>query len=149
MRTRTTCPQQRHTQDEGFTLVEIMVVVIILGILAATIVPQFIGVTQNAKVSQARGVITTLAKQIELFNLDYDRYPTTEEGLQALVTPPVANGQRRAKYIKELLPDPWGNPYRYVSPGSHSLGYDLWSMGADGTDGGEGDGRDITNWTEK
>ena len=132
----------------GFTLIEIMVVVVILGILAATIIPQFMGTTHDAKVSTAKSNIAELESAIERFYLHMDRHPTTEEGLKVLTEPPAGEGQKwRGPYIKVLRPDPWGNPYQYRDPGvHHSSGFDLWSRGADGVDGGEGQGADIGNW---
>ena len=132
----------------AFTLIEIMVVVIILGILAATIIPQFVGTTQDAKVSTAKSNIAELESALERFYVHMDRYPTTEEGLKALADPPQGEEQKwRGPYIKLLRPDPWGHPYQYKNPGSHKAsGFDLWSRGADGADGGEGDNADIGNW---
>ena len=132
----------------GFTLIEVMVVVIILGILAATIIPQFVRTTYDAKVAKAKADITTLDSALERFFLNMDSYPRSEEGLPVLVTPP-ADGTKnwRGPYIKELRPDPWGNAYAYRSPGLHGAKtYDLWSRGADGSDGGEDLNADITNW---
>ena len=135
---------------DGFTLIEVMVVVIILGILAATIIPQFAGTTHDAKVSKARADIATLESSVERFFLHMDRYPTNEEGLSVLVHQPVEGAKSwKGPYIKELRPDPWGNPYVYRSPGLHGARtYDLWSRGADGNDGGEDNGKDVTNWEE-
>ncbi len=137
--------QQR---SQGFTLVEIMVVVVILGILAATIIPQFIGTKQEAKVSAAKANIAELEAALERFNIHVDRYPTTDEGLSVLVERPSSDDKKwRGPYIKLLRPDPWGNPYQYRNPGvHHPSNFDLWSRGADGVDGGEGDGADIGNW---
>jgi general secretion pathway protein G len=135
-------------QNGAFTLIEIMVVVIILGILAATIIPQFIGTTQEAKASTAKSNIAELESALERFNLQMDRYPTTEEGLKALTEAPAGEEQKwRGPYVKLLRPDPWGHPYQYRNPGTHKAsGFDLWSRGADGVDGGEGDNADIGNW---
>lgn len=133
----------------GFTLIEIMVVVVIIGILAATIIPQFIGVKHDAKVSAAKGHIAQLESALERFNVQMDRYPTTEEGLNALVEAPAGdeNKKWRGPYVTQLRNDPWGNPYQYVFPGAHNTSrYDLWSRGADSADGGEGEAADITNW---
>ena len=141
--------QPSHNKNRGFTLVEIMVVVVIIGILAATILPQFIGTTQEAKVSAAKSQVAELESAVERFYIHMDRYPTTEEGLKVLVDPPAgdASKQWRGPYIKQLRNDPWGNPYQYVCPGTHhSTSYDIWSRGKDGVDGGEGDGADIGNW---
>jgi general secretion pathway protein G len=132
----------------GFTLIEIMVVVVILGILAATIIPQFIGTTYDAKVSAAKSHIAELESALERFNVHMDRYPTMEEGLKVLVEAPANEGDKwRGPYIKQLRNDPWGNPYQYRYPGvHHPTSFDLWSRGADGADGGEGQGADIGNW---
>jgi len=132
----------------GLTLIEVMVVVIILGILAATIIPQFVGTTHDAKVSRAQADIKILESALERFYLHLDRYPTASEGLQVLVTPPADGAKEwRGPYIKELRLDPWNNPYAYRSPGLHGTRtYDLWSRGADSADGGEGVNTDITNW---
>ncbi len=125
-----------------------MVVVIILGILAATIIPQFIGTTYDAKVSAAKSDIAEIENALERFNLHMDRYPTMEEGLKVLVEPPANDSDKwRGPYIKQLRNDPWGNPYQYLYPGvHHTTSFDLWSRGADGADGGEGKGADIGNW---
>jgi general secretion pathway protein G len=135
-------------RSAGFTLIEIMVVVVIIGVLAATIIPQFIGTTHDAKVSAAKGHVAELESALERFNVHMDRYPTTEEGLKALLEAPSAEDKKwRGPYIKLLRPDPWGNPYQYRNPGiHHSTSFDLWSRGADGADGGEGEGADIGNW---
>jgi len=129
-------------------MIEIMVVVVILGILAATIIPQFVGTTFDAKVSTAKANIAELESALERFNIHMDRFPTTEEGLKALVEAPPGSEQKwRGPYIKLLRPDPWNNPFQYRYPGTHrSTGFDLWSRGADGVDGGEKEGADIGNW---
>jgi general secretion pathway protein G len=129
-----------------------MVVVIILGILAATIIPQFMGTTQDAKVSAAKSQVAELESALERFYVHMDRYPTAEEGLKVLVDPPAgaetgADQKWRGPYIKQLRNDPWGNPYQYSFPGTHHpTSFDLWSRGADGADGGEGPNADIGNW---
>ena len=137
-------PQRPH----GFTLIEIMVVVVILSILAATILPQFIGTKQEAKVSAAKANIAELESALERFNLHMDRYPTTEEGLKSLTEAPAGEeGKWKGPYINLLRKDPWGNDYQYHSPGQHHpTRFDLWSRGLDGADGGEGDAADIGNW---
>lgn len=140
---------RRTTRPEGgFTLIEIMVVVVILGILAATIIPQFMGTTQDAKISTAKANVTELETAVERFYIHMDRHPTNEEGLAVLVDPPSGGDQKwRGPYIKLLRPDPWGNPYQYRIPSvRRRSGFDLWSRGADGGDGGEGDAADIGNW---
>lgn len=135
-------------RSAGFTLIEIMVVVVIIGVLAATIIPQFIGTTHDAKVSAAKGHVAELESALERFNVHMDRYPTAEEGLKALVEAPSAEDKKwRGPYIKLLRPDPWGNPYQYRSPGvHHPTSFDVWSRGADGADGGEGEAVDVGNW---
>ena len=140
--------QLRQKRSGAFTLIEIMVVVIIIGILAAAIIPQFMGTTQDAKVSAAKSAIAELESALERFNLHLDRYPTAEEGLKVLVEAPSGDEKKwRGPYIKMLRPDPWGNPYQYRAPGiHHTSSFDLWSRGAGGADGGEGDAADIGNW---
>ena len=142
--------RRTHRPDErGFSLVELMVVVIVLAILAATIVPQFAGVTNDARMSTAQSNIKNYEGALERFNLRYDRYPTTEEGLRVLVEGPKGV-KNFAPLVKELVDDPWGNPYQYRSPGQYgSKTYDLWSMGADGQTGGEDKNKDIVNWKEE
>ena len=132
----------------GFTLVEIMVVVVILGILAATIIPQFIGAKHDAKVSTAKSNIAELESALERFNIHFDRPPTTEEGLKVLMEAPAEGQDKwRGPYVKVLRLDPWGNPYQYRMPGiHHPTSFDLWSRAADNADGGEGEGADIGNW---
>jgi general secretion pathway protein G len=142
--------KRRSLQEQhgGFTLLEIMVVVIIIGVLAATIIPQFMGTTQDAKVSAAKSDVAQLESAMERFNLHMDRYPTMDEGLKVLVESPTGEDKKwRGPYIKLLRPDPWGNPYQYRVPGMHhTTSFDVWSRGADGQDGGEGPNADIGNW---
>lgn len=123
-------------------------VVIILGILAATIIPQFVGTTTEAKVGAAKAHIAELEAAVERFYVTLDRYPSQEEGLSVLEKAPANDAAKwRGPYIKQLRNDPWGHPYQYRRPGvHHPTSYDLWSRGADGADGGEGDGADIGNW---
>jgi general secretion pathway protein G len=140
--------KQTVQNRRGFTLIEIMVVVIVIGILAATIIPQFVGTTHDAKVGSAKAQVAQLESALERFNVHMDRYPTTEEGLKALVAAVAGEETKwRGPYIKLLRPDPWGNPYQYRRPGiRHPNSFDLWSRGADGADGGEANGTDIGNW---
>jgi general secretion pathway protein G len=132
----------------GFTLVEIMVVLVVIGIIAAAIIPQFIGTTQDAKISTAKANVSELESAVERFYVHLDRYPSSEEGLKVLVEAPSGEEQKwRGPYIKILRNDPWGNPYQYRSPGTHHAStFDVWSRGADGADGGEGQNADIGNW---
>jgi general secretion pathway protein G len=131
--------------DPGFTLIEIMVVVIILAILAATIIPQFGRTTQDAKAKTAAVDIRTLKGALERFFIHMDRYPTSEEGLGVLVKPPAEGSKKwMGPYVESVNPDPWQNPYAYRSPGTHGIKtYDLWSRGPDGNDGG---GDDVVSW---
>src|SRR4051812_23146132 len=138
---------QKKTSD-AFTLIEIMVVVVILGILAATIIPQFMGTTQDAKISAAKSQIAELESALGRFYIHMDRYPTAEEGLKVLVEAPAgAETKWRGPYVKQLRNDPWGNPFQYVVSGTHNpSSFDIWSRGSDGADGGEGDAADLGNW---
>ena len=137
-----------HRRLGAFTIIEIMVVVVIIGILAAAIIPQFIGTTSDAKISTAKGNVAELESALERFNIHMDRHPTSEEGLKALVEAPAGEESKwRGPYIKLLRVDPWGVPYQYRNPGTHHTeGFDLWSRGADKADGGQGEGADIGNW---
>lgn len=132
-------------RSRAFTLIEIMVVVIVIGILAAIIIPQFMGTTDDAKISAAKATVTELDSAVERFYVQMDRYPTTEEGLNVLVNPPTTDDAKswRGPYIKELHNDPWGNPYQYACPGTHhASSYDIWSRGKSGVDGQD----NIGNW---
>jgi general secretion pathway protein G len=131
----------------AFTLIEIMVVVVILGILAATIIPQFMGTTQDAKISAAKSMVAELESALERYNVHMDRYPSTEEGLKALVDAPAGDESKwRGPYIKMLRNDPWGNPFQYSYPGTHHpTSFDVWSRGPTGS-GGEGANAEIGNW---
>ena len=142
---KTHCPRNKI---EAFTLIELMVVVVIIGVLAATILPSVIGTTYEAKFNAAKGDVSTLESALERFYVHMDRYPTTDEGLKVLTEAPSGGDKRwNGPYVKRLKPDPWGNEYQYRCPGvHHTSSFDLWSRGADGADGGEGQGVDITNW---
>ena len=133
----------------GFTLIEIMVVVVIMGILAALIVPKLMGRTDDARIIAAKQDIATLMQALKLYKLDNQRYPTTEQGLQALIekptSGPAANGWKTGGYLDKLPNDPWGKPYVYRQPGEHG-DYDLLSYGKDGQAGGSDEAADITNW---
>jgi general secretion pathway protein G len=139
----------RRALARGFTLIEIMVVVVIMGILAALVVPKLMGRTDDARIMAARQDISTLMQSLKLYRLDNQRYPTTEQGLQALVSKPTggpaANGWKQGGYIDKLPKDPWGNPYQYLSPGLRGE-VDVFSLGADGQPGGTGNDADIGSW---
>ncbi|WP_136413506.1 MULTISPECIES: type II secretion system major pseudopilin GspG [Oxalobacteraceae] len=135
--------------SRGFTLIEIMVVVVIMGILAALVVPKLMGRADDARITAARQDIATLMQALKLYKLDNQRYPTTEQGLQALVAKPTsgpaANGWKSGGYIDKLPKDPWGNQYQYLSPGVKGE-IDIFSYGADGQPGGAGNDADIGSW---
>jgi general secretion pathway protein G len=142
----------RFRDRRGFTLIEIMVVVVILGILAGLIIPKIMGKPEEAKRLKAQMQIEQLEQALKLYCLDNGDYPTTEQGLQAVVEKPAAEPVpkrwREGGYLeKSKIPlDPWGNPFVYVSPGVHSKDFDLVSYGADGEAGGEGKYADVESW---
>ncbi|TMA11405.1 MAG: type II secretion system protein GspG [Deltaproteobacteria bacterium] len=130
----------------GFTLVELLVVMVIIGLLAALVVPTYMGRERKARSQAARAQIELLGTALDTFRLDVGRYPTTQEGLEALRTQPSGLERWDGPYLKKEVPtDPWGKPFVYRSPGEHGP-YDLLSYGADGVPGGEGDNRDIASW---
>ena len=133
----------------GFTLIEVMVVLVIIGILAALIVPKVMSRPDQARVTAARQDIATIVQALKLYKLDNMRYPTTEQGLQALVTKPetgrIPTHYHEGGYVKKVPSDPWGTPYAYLSPGTHG-DFDIISYGADGEAGGEGNNADIDSW---
>lgn len=138
-----------HVIQRGFTLIEIMVVVVIMGILAALVVPKLMGRADDARITAAKQDISTLMSALKLYKLDNHRYPTTEQGLQALVSKPTggpaANGWKSGGYVDKLPKDPWGGPYQYLSPGVRGE-VDIFSYGADGQPGGAGNDADIGSW---
>ena len=137
--------------EKGFTLIELMVVIVILGILAGLIVPRIMGRPDEARRAKARIQIESIETALKLYKLDNGNYPTTEQGLQALVEPPaggaLAKNWRQGGYLEKgkVPKDPWDNDFVYISPGARG-DYDLSSRGADGEAGGEGKNRDITSW---
>ena len=145
---------ERYTNRKGFTLIEIMVVIVILAMLAAIVGPKLMGRTDDAKVTDARVQIKNIETSLKLYKLDTGSYPTTEQGLAALVTKPtvgtIPKNYKEGGYLdsKKVPQDPWGNDYIFVSPGEHG-DYDLSSYGADGAKGGEGKNADISSWDTK
>lgn len=139
----------RWSRFRGFTLIEIMVVVVILGILAALVAPNVIRRIDDAQIAKARQDVRAYETALNLFRLDNFKYPTTDQGLEALVQQPGDPTIRNWKpggYIDGLRKDPWGNDYLYVNPGSKGKEYDLYTLGADGQEGGEGINADVGNW---
>jgi len=140
-------PAERHG-THGFTLIEIMVVVVILGILAALVAPNVIRRVEDARITKAKQDIRAYETALNLYRMDNFRYPSTEQGLQALVTQPTDPNIRNWKeggYIDSLKKDPWGNDYLYIAPGTRGE-FDLYTLGADGKPGGEGPDADIASW---
>lgn len=139
---------------QGFTLIEIMVVVVIIGILIGLVAPNILSRVDESRVTAARTDITTLESALEMYRLDNHHYPTTDQGLQALIAKPNGSPEPRnwnsQGYLKKgkLPKDPWGNDYRYISPGSDRRAFEIYSMGADGREGGEGYDADLFNWIE-
>jgi len=134
----------------GFTLIELMLVVAIIGTLAAMVIPRYAGRSEEAKKAAAKADIEgNIANALDMYELDNGAYPTTEQGLSALVelpsAPPVPPRWKGPYLKKKTFKDPWGNPYQYRCPGTHTTDYDLLSMGRDGVEGGNDD---ITNWDE-
>ena len=140
-----------RTDTNGFTFIELMVVIVILAILAVTIGPRILGRTGQAKQTKARVDLAALETALKLYKLDNGFYPTTEQGLEALVTPPdnepVPKNWRKRGYLEKskVGKDPWKNPYVYLSPGVHAE-FDIISYGADGVPGGEDENQDINSW---
>jgi len=140
---------RQRARARGFTLIEIMVVVIIIGLLAAVIVPQIMTRVDEARINKAKQDIKVLETALTMFFGYNSKYPTTEQGLQSLVTQPTDPSIRHWRpggYVQRVHKDPWGNDYQYVFPGAHGQEYDLYSLGADNAPGGEGINADIGNW---
>ncbi|NAW87377.1 type II secretion system major pseudopilin GspG [Photobacterium halotolerans] len=136
-------------QQRGFTLLEVMVVIVILGVLASLVVPNLLGNKEKADQQKVVTDIGALEQALDMYKLDNSVYPTTDQGLDALVTSPSSSPEprnyRNGGYIKRLPKDPWGNDYNYVMPGEHGP-VDVFSLGADGQEGGEEVNTDIGNW---
>lgn len=139
--------EKKRIKRNGFTLVELMVVIFILGLLTTIVVINVLPSQDRAMVQKARSDIATLGQALEMYRLDNLGYPTSSDGLQALIAPPASLATtaryRQGGYIKKLPDDPWGRPYQYDNPGRQGPGFDLYSLGADGAPGGEDDNADI------
>jgi general secretion pathway protein G len=134
--------------ERGFTLIEIMIVVIIIGLLAALVAPRLFGKLTMAKQKSAKAQIELFGTALDAFRLDTGRYPTTEEGLKAFREKPSGVEKWNGPYLpKEIPVDPWGKPYIYKSPGEHGE-YDLLTYGLDGVEGGEGENQDVVSWKD-
>lgn len=136
-------------RSKGFTLIELMVVLVILGVLAAMIAPKIMDRPDQARIIAAKQDIATIVQALKMYRLDNIRYPTTEQGLQALITKPaiapVPDNWKSGGYLEKLPNDPWGHPYLYLNPGRQGE-IDVISLGADGESGGEGTDADIGSW---
>jgi len=139
-----------RSSQNGFTLIEIMVVVVIIGLLAAVIVPQVMGRVDEARITKVKGDVQMLETALSMYRLDTARYPTSQQGLLALVTKPEDPAVRNWKsggYLSRVSKDPWGNEYRYAYPGQKGREYDLYSLGPDGQEGtDETDKDNVGNW---
>lgn len=135
-------------REKGFTLIELMIVIIILGLLAALVGPKLFGKVATAKLKAAKAQIELFGTALDALRLDVGRYPTTDEGLKALREKPAGMESWKGPYLpKEIPNDPWGRPYIYKSPGDNG-DYDLMSYGLDGAPGGEGENEDVVSWRD-
>ena len=138
------------TVRAGFTLIELLLVLVIIGVLAMVIAPRFVGRSEQARIAATKADVANIESALDTFEVDAGRFPTTEEGLGALVVPPAQVKAWHGPYLKRgggVPLDKWNNPYNYRYPGQNNAnGYDLWSFGPDGQDGG---GDDIDNWTQQ
>ena len=144
---KTRLAQLRGRLQAGFTLIELMVVLLIIGVLAALVVPNVLDRADDARVTAAKADVTNLMQALKLYKLDNQRYPTAEQGLQALLVKPTTSPipSNWKNYLDQLPKDPWGNPYVYLNPGIKGE-VDVMSYGADGQSGGEGKNADIGSW---
>lgn len=142
-------PNTMKKQQHGFTLIELMVVIVIIGILGSVVAPKFLDKPDEARVAKAKHDLAALESALDIYRLDNYTYPTTDQGLEALVSQPggdpAPTNWKQGGYIKKLKKDPWKNDYLYLSPGQHAE-LDIYSLGADGAPGGEGVNADIGSW---
>lgn len=138
--------KQRYPLSKGFTLIELMIVIVILGLLATVIMPRILNRPEQARRMKAKVDIRNIESALALFKTDTGRFPTTSEGLEALVSNPGIKGYNPDAYLDKVSLDPWGTRYVYLSPGIHKKDYDLESYGKDGEDGGTEDNADIESW---
>jgi len=138
--------KNKHHRIAAFTLLELMIVIVILGLLATVVMPRILDRPDKARHTKAQVEIANLKASLGLFKVDTGRYPTTTEGLAALVADPGVNGYNKDGYLDKVPMDPWGHPYVYICPGVYSKDYDLISFGKDGESGGTGFDADIQSW---
>lgn len=143
---KTVINQHSRKLREAFTLIELMIVIVILGLLATVVVPRVLNRPEQARRMKAKMDIRSIESTLALFKTDTGRFPTTSEGIEALVTNPGIKGYHYDGYLDKVPMDPWGNKYTYISPGIQSRDYDLESYGKDGEDGGTQDNADIESW---
>ena len=140
----------KKSRQTGFTLIEIMVVVVIIGLLVGLIGPKVLGRAGDARMTAAKSDISNLGRALDIYKLDNYSYPNTDQGLQALVTQPSGEPEARNwnpdGYLPKVPKDPWGTEYIYMSPGVNGGKYDLYTLGADGREGGEGEAADVNSW---
>lgn len=150
MKRTQTIPVRNRREESGFTLIEIMVVVVILAVLATLVVPKIMDRPGQARVVKAKQDIRTIESSLNLYKLDNYVLPTTDQGLEALVSKPSmapdAPNWKSGGYLPRLPKDPWGRPYLFLNPGTHGGDFDLYTLGADGIKGGEESNADIGNW---
>ncbi|NMG77449.1 type II secretion system major pseudopilin GspG [Aromatoleum diolicum] len=136
----------RRARSRGFTLLELLVVLVVLGLLAGLVAPKYFSQLGKSEVKATRAQVEGLVKALDLYRLDTGHYPSTEQGLAALVTRPGSEPKWGGPYLQKSVPlDPWGRAYSYTAPGEHG-DYDLFSLGKDGQPGGEGENADIVSW---